>query len=106
MQGAADAIGFKMLLQFVATSMPNDIKMISTFGISGLARQLKRSFSEKFVITMRDATTLARPFFKILQLNPKNGSLHSFHAVIEAHLIMIIALRGAMLPERFSSSGK
>src|SRR3954468_14835158 len=106
MQGAANAIGFKMLLQFVAPRMPNNVKVISTLGVSRLTRQLERCFSKKFVITMRDATTLASPFFQILQFHPENGSLHSFHAVIKADLIMILALRGTVLAERFRSGGK
>jgi len=42
MQGAADLIGFEMLLEFLAAGVAHDIEMVGAFGEVGFAWQLER----------------------------------------------------------------
>src|SRR5581483_3549726 len=93
MQGAADLMRFEMLFKFVAAGMAHDVQMVATFRVIGFERQLQRGIRKQFVVTMRHAAALLRPFVQVLELYSQNRALNAFHAVVETHLVVIVTLR-------------
>src|ERR1051326_8412618 len=92
MQRAADVILLEPFLEFVAPWVAHHIEVPGAFSIVGLEGQPERYAFEQLVVTMSYAATLLSPLVQVLKFDSKHGALDSFHAVIVADLVVIIAL--------------
>src|SRR5262245_33659953 len=99
MECAADFVLLQMLLESIPLRMADDVEVISALDAVRFARELKRSVFEQFVVPMPDAPAFPGPGIKMLQLDSEDGALDSFHSIVEAHLVVVIALCRAVLAE-------
>ena len=106
MQRAADAVGFEMFLQLVALRMTHHVEMPDAFAPTGFLGQLQRRVVQQFVIAMRDTAATGGPVRQVLELYAEDGALDSFHAVIEADFVVVVALSGAVLSQGASARGQ
>src|ERR1043166_6415006 len=106
MQRAADLIGFKMLLQFVAARVPHDIQMPGTLGVISFAWKPQWSVTEQFTISLSHSTALQAPGRQMLKLHAKHGPLDTLHAIIIADFVVIVPAGGAMVPQRPRARGE
>src|SRR2546421_11916838 len=79
--------------------MADDVEVISAFGIRRFDGQLERGFGKQFVVTMGNAPAFTGPFLQMAQFDSEDGTLDTFHAIVEADFLMIVALAGAVFAQ-------
>ena len=64
-----------------------------------LSRELQRQAIEHLRVAGSSSTAPLQPRLEMLQLHPEHCSLEAIHAVVEAELVVVVALSLSMIPQ-------